>query len=615
MTTYELAVVLVAGVAMLVPAITWGVLWYVRRDRIFTTVDPGLLPEDPDAPTKRVYPGSVYSGEMPLRSSPPPGVSPGLAGVVVDGCADGRDIAAMVLDLVRRGWLQLTEVPGAEAARDWMITRVDQPLDATLDLSEVNLITNIAAPGMTALMSELRRKGDNRLGLAQLDLAREAVTRDWYPVTPAQPSDVPMAVFGLGGLLGIVVALIAVTPTSVCAGAVIVASAFLTSVIVRGNIPRTALGTAIRIQILGFRRYLDEAESYQFSYTDAAATFRDYLPWAVVFGFEQRWADTFAKLDVVADAADVHLAQDLRWFAGIRQPTDALPPTTEPVGQANLPRRLAFEYDIPESEGEAETILQAPPGGDVRSAAGDGARETPSPVSRAVSAARLAASDTGRGLAIMARAVGTTARGLGFRITGLIRGVGRRSEEQTVILPAVSPATPVRRPPAVPAAPLQAVAQPVPEQVADPEGTVILDRTAAVRQWVPRPSTRPVPLTSRRRPVMPAAAPPDVPAAPATPRRPPREQQPPIPVAIEQAIAASIGNPVGRPVAQPRPLPPWSEWLHEFDQAMSGDFVAHDPDTTEGGTVITGPERFDVLVHAPLWPDVARAARSDAEAG
>ena len=47
-----------------------------------------------------------------------------------------------------------------------------------------------------------------------------------------------------------------------------------------------------------------------------------------------------------------------------------------------------------------------------------------------------------------------------------------------------------------------------------------------------------------------------------------------------------------------------SDWLDEFDLAMTGEVEARDLESTEGGTVITGPERFDVLVASPLWPDV-----------
>jgi hypothetical protein len=86
-------------------------------------------PADPEeAPTKFVSQGAHYWSEVEARSTPPAGVSPGVAGVVIDGSADGRDIAAMILDLARRGWLQLAQVGGTDGADgDWAITRVDQP--------------------------------------------------------------------------------------------------------------------------------------------------------------------------------------------------------------------------------------------------------------------------------------------------------------------------------------------------------------------------------------------------------------------------------------------------------------------------------------------------------
>jgi len=110
MTTYEYVAASIAGAAVSVPIVTWIVLWLIRRDRIFANVAPGEIPADPEeAPTKFVSQGAHYWGEVEARSTPPAGVSPGLAGVVIDGSADGRDIAAMILDLARRGWLQLAQ--------------------------------------------------------------------------------------------------------------------------------------------------------------------------------------------------------------------------------------------------------------------------------------------------------------------------------------------------------------------------------------------------------------------------------------------------------------------------------------------------------------------------
>lgn len=647
MRTYELVAMSIAAGAVVVPVVTWAVLWLLRRDRIFSGVDPGEVPSDlEDAPTKRVGPGTEYWGDLPLRSAPPVGISPGLAGVVLDGSADGRDIAAMVLDLARRGWLVLADAPGPNQGRDWQITRVDQPLDATLDLNEVYLITNIAAPGGTTRMSELRTKGDNRLGLVQLDLAREVVARGWYPAPPSQPSDVPMAVLGLGGLLGIVVALMNVSAVSLTAGSVVVACSYLTSLIVRGNTPRTALGTAVRIQVLGFRRYLEDARSHQFSYIDAAGTFREYLPWAVVFGFEQRWAEVFAELDVVAEVADLHLAQDLRWFAGIKGPEDALTPTPERPEVEGTPRRLALIGDTADrdadtvlvptrpvvaeitAEEQASTIeveepqLEEPQAEEVAPvshlpavidavplvavvAPADevlverfvpprtrrGALNVLSATGRkVVAAAKLGASDTGRGLVIMAKGVASVTRGLVHRAAAFVTSLRPRNDEQTLRIPAASPATPVR--PTVAAL----VSHPSVDQVAE---------APAVRQWIPRPSVRPAALKPRLRPAMPDHMPDQepagLPAAPVTPRRPPR---------LDETLAAPVPT-----APQARQLPPWSDWIDEFDLAMSGDFDANGPDATDGGTVISGPERFDVLLTVPLWPDIPLDTRPDRRAG
>src|SRR5664280_876839 len=212
-----------------------------------------------------------------------------------------------------------------------------------------------------------------------------------------------MAVLGVGGLLGLVIALVDVSSGS------IVACAYLTSVIVRGGTPRTALGTAVRIQALGLRRYLEEAQSYQFSYTDALDTFRTYLPWSVVFELESQWAEVFAKLDVVAQTSELLFARDLRWFAGIGVKEPAVPPTA-PVGGGATPRRGAYsEEDV------VSTVL--------------------------MSADQVAA-----------------------------------------------------------------------------EMTAAVAKVPAVRQWVPKPSSRPAVLQPQRQPPAPAVSAPSTPAAPVTPR-------------------------------------------------------------------------------------------------
>ena len=121
------------------------------------------------------------------------------------------------------------------------------------------------------------------------------------------------------------------------------------------------------------------------------------------------------------------------------------------------------------------------------------------------------------------------------------------------------------------------------------ELTAAVEKVPAVRQWVPKQSSRPAVLQPRSKPPVPAVSAPSAPAAPVTPKR------------------APVASAPATPTRTRKPAPEaamFSDWLDEFDLAMTGDVEARDLESTEGGTVITGPERFDVLITPPLWPDV-----------
>jgi hypothetical protein len=590
MTTYELVVVAIALGAISVPIVTWAVLWLIRRDKIFADLPPGEIPVDPEeAPTSYVSRGAHYVGEVEARSTPPAGVSPGLGGVVIDGSADGRDIAAMILDLARLGWLQLKQVSGTgSAGGDWAITRVEQPLDGTLDLNEVHLITNIAPPGGTAWLSELCSASDNRLALVQQDLHREVVARGWYSGAPHQTSDIPMAVLGVGGLLGLVIPLIHVSTVAIGAGAVILAGAFLTSLVVRGATPRTALGTAVRIQSLGLRRYLDEARSYQFSYTDALETFRTYLPWAVVFELESQWADVFATFDVVAQTSELQFARDLGWFANIRD-RDRLVPPTVPVGEVTAPRRVAYcEEDVistvlATADEVAAEKLAAASNEAITQGSSDGVH-VPAPDRAPTAPAPRAA------LGVASR-IGSGTRPGKRRRPATVAALWRRprtddQDPAPVVPPSPAPA---------PATSAEVLLSAEPAEVPTTAVGVVAEAVSSVRQWVPKASARSAALDTRTKPPADAVQAPTTPAALVTPVRVPAAEETPVTRArIREATVEGSRSEATI----------FSDWMSEFDLAMTGDVEDKDFEATDGGTVITGPERFDVLLAPPLWPDV-----------
>jgi uncharacterized membrane protein len=66
---------------------------------------------------------------------------------------------------------------------------------------------------------------------------------------------------------------------------------------------RTADGSAVLAQSLGFKQYLVTAEANQIRFEEAQDIFSRYLPYAIVFGVADRWARVFNEVAEAAAAA------------------------------------------------------------------------------------------------------------------------------------------------------------------------------------------------------------------------------------------------------------------------------------------------------------------------
>jgi uncharacterized membrane protein len=82
-------------------------------------------------------------------------------------------------------------------------------------------------------------------------------------------------------------------------------------VVARTAPARTADGTAVLAQTLGFRQYLATAEAEQLKFEEGEDLFSRYLPLAIVFGLTERWASVFARL-----AAQGRAVAEPNWYFG-----------------------------------------------------------------------------------------------------------------------------------------------------------------------------------------------------------------------------------------------------------------------------------------------------------
>lgn len=316
-----------------------GVMWLRRRrrDEEFVGLTPGLVPA-PGAPanTRRVRGGQEWKGQVAVAFTPPGGIGPAVAGTVVDGRVDGRDLAAMLVDLSLRGFFKLEPIDhdGAKVRAkdgtkkaDWLFIRNPQIPNEPVSPAERRMLDAVFAKGPQVKLSDLKENLGLSLREVQIDLYREMIDRGWYRKHPRSRS-----------AWSTVFAIVMLVLTAILAGAAFsvfkrdddpylfalpaatLVAAILLFTLGRGRVPRTAAGTAARIQTLGFERYLATAEADQIRHEEAAGLFARYLPFAIMFGLADRWAKVVGEalrqgelttFDVVSDPDAWELLSDL----------------------------------------------------------------------------------------------------------------------------------------------------------------------------------------------------------------------------------------------------------------------------------------------------------------
>lgn len=306
-----------------------------RKDEIFVGVPPGLVP----APGQKVKVERVsgkrkhYTGPIAVQFTPPEGVGPGLVGTIVDGEAHLHDVTAMIVGLAVRGHLRISEVDTSQrnpnpdqklGKKDWELVVNPQPPADPLSALEQKLMAELFGVRPVVRLSALTARFAHDMRETQVGLYREVVDRGWYRKHPRKRGcrtkvlAVPIILLGLFLVLGSVVSDTTTTyePAAPIGFTVLGIILFFLG---RGRTPRTALGTAQRIQALGFRQYLATAEAEQIRFEEAAQVFSRYLPYAIVFGLTKEWAKVFQDVVARAERQDFieDVVFDLTWFDGV----------------------------------------------------------------------------------------------------------------------------------------------------------------------------------------------------------------------------------------------------------------------------------------------------------
>lgn len=308
-----LALLLAVGL----PALTAAVLFFYLRghggSEQYAGVTPGLIPTD-------VHTAEITRAggtPVPVQFNPPPATA-GLVGTLLTQHARPREISATVVDLAGRGYLQIRQVPAADGvAEDRWFTRTEPAVPTPLADYEQTILDGLFEHGSPVAMSTLRSSFGRASAKAMGELERETLHRGWFSRPPQEAQAGVRALSTALIALGFVALLLTGNQhfgaAGIGAAVGLLGSGAVMAYGARRVGVRTAQGTAIAVQSLGFRRYLETAEASQIRFEEAAGIFSKYLPYAIVFNLADHWAKVFGDVARAAQAEGFDVATP-GWF-------------------------------------------------------------------------------------------------------------------------------------------------------------------------------------------------------------------------------------------------------------------------------------------------------------
>lgn len=272
-------------------------LWYRRgRDSVYQggVVDAAMGAEGAPEMTKPMF----AQPASPVQFTPPGELPPAVLTALVNEQVRSRDVAATVVDLARRGYLKITELSSKGLFRkaDWQLEKLDADTTPLLTY-ERTLLSGLFEGTAITKLSDLRGSFATTNQSVKSEIYRQLTMRKFFRRSPRTVRTIYTALgIALTSLL-VAVAVLGIWKTH--AGLVFLALPItgIAFMFVARDMPaRTAKGTAMYLQTVGFRKLFTDEEAKRAKFAENHNIFYEYLPYAIAFGLVDKWSDTFNAL-------------------------------------------------------------------------------------------------------------------------------------------------------------------------------------------------------------------------------------------------------------------------------------------------------------------------------
>jgi len=239
-------------------------------------------------------------------SEPPSDLPPGIAGTLVDERADMEDVIATLIDLARRGYLEMIETEsrpgllGLGGGSEFTFRRTDTAWDDLLPF-ERTIMKKVFGKRTERPLADLKNKFYTAIPAIKKRLYQQTVKHKFFRTDPntirSRYSGLGTGLLVLTGGIGFLLyAMAAETIGAIICPFVSIGIAAIAVIIVGQAMPaKTRKGAEEAAKWKAFKRYLQDIDRYT-RMEEASEQFDRYLPYAVAFGIERSWINKFAAV-------------------------------------------------------------------------------------------------------------------------------------------------------------------------------------------------------------------------------------------------------------------------------------------------------------------------------
>lgn len=238
-----------------------------------------------------------------VEYSPPEKLRPAELGTLIDERADTLDVSATIIDLAVRGYLSITEIPikWIFGETDYLLKKADKDFSELL-IYEEKLLKRLFSNRKEIKVSELKKDFYVDLAIIKRQLYKEVVAKRFFP---SDPEKIRISYIRIGILL-----IFAGVVSLAASGAFLAFGGFGLGILLVGILVlvfsrfmprRTALGYEMYLRTKGYELFISKVEKYRQQFFEKKNMFNEVLPYAIVFGLTEKFAQALKDLGVKPD--------------------------------------------------------------------------------------------------------------------------------------------------------------------------------------------------------------------------------------------------------------------------------------------------------------------------